>query len=45
MEIEDIYTRRAIAAAIIENCKHLEPDQPTCTHCIDSAKIALTEDI
>lgn len=37
--------RKHIAIAIIENCKHLSEDLTPCGHCIDSAKIALNEDI
>jgi hypothetical protein len=43
MGIEETYLRREIAIRIIENCKHLSVDDTACAHCIEAAKIALTQ--
>jgi hypothetical protein len=43
MGIEETYLRREIAIRIIENCNHIDPDEPTCVHCVEAAKIALTQ--
>lgn len=43
MGIEENYLRREIAIRIIENCNHIDPDEPTCVHCVEAAKIALTQ--
>ena len=43
MGIEETYLRRQIASAIIENCSHIDPDEPVCVHCIEAAKIALEQ--
>lgn len=43
MASKDNALRRSIAIAIIENCKHIDPDEPTCVHCVEAAKIALSQ--
>ena len=43
MGIEETYLRRQIAAAIIENCSHIDLDEPVCVHCVEAAKIALEQ--
>lgn len=42
---EETLLRSKIAILIIENCKHISTYQSACVHCIESAKIAVDENI
>lgn len=42
MGLEEKYLRREIAIKIIENCGHINPDEPICVHCVEAAKIAIS---
>ena len=43
MVLKETLLRRQIASAIIENCSHIDPDEPVCVHCVEAAKIALEQ--